>query len=264
MLRRMALFNKETNILITDYNKGLIHIFDLDGLLLNSINPADSLKRPFGISIGSKKNGDEEIFIYDETVQTVFLFNCYFKLIKRIGRNLIGIRYIMIDSKRDILYFSHTEDDVVTLWNVNDGQLTQKIKVKRPLNVKVKVTKILIVSDNASDCGYARGNSINVYNRLTLESIHIIKFDDWCWPDSLHLSSDIYTTAHVLDKNGIVSENRFLFAIDSENYQIKQKMELKDIGFLSDGLYLNNKLILCGVQGIGNELRIIEYDFMKV
>ena len=252
----MALFNKETNILITDHLKvlihvGLIHVRDLNGNLLKSINSVGCLKDPYGICVGIKKYGIipffsigiEEIYVYDGRAKTVFVFNEDFKLIKKIGENLEKSFYLTIDCESDILYCLHRDKDVVTLWNVNDAKLIQKLKIEGPDDLKISENKIYIVSlaDYDSDrdkrklTKVKKGNYINVLNKSNQEIINKIQFDDWFCPFSLHLSSDgdIYTTAFELDKNnGTWSKNRFLFIIDSTSCQIKQKIELKKLEFI--------------------------------
>ena len=268
----MALFNKETNILITDL-VGLIHVCDLNGNLLKSINPGGCLKIPMGICVGIRKNGIEEIYVNDWIYSncSVFVFNQDFKLIKKIGENLEKSDYLTIDCVSDILYCLHT-NHVVTLWNVNDAKLIQKLEIEGPYDLKISENKIYIVSRaDVADWGerklikVKKGNNINVLNKSKHEIINKIQFDDWLNPQSLHLSSDghIYTTAHELDKNnGTWSKNRFLFIIDATSYQIKQKIELNDVDTFEGALYLNNKLklILCQVNDKGREIRIIEFE----
>ena len=105
-----------------------------------------------------------------------------------------------------------------------------------------------------------RGNSIIIISKSTLEITNKIQFNDWLFPYSIHSSNDqIYTTAYELDDNSIYSENMFLFQINKENKQITKKIELKDINSFYDVIYLNNKVILCDVNGKGNEIRTIEF-----
>ena len=107
-----------------------------------------------------------------------------------------------------------------------------------------------------------RDSYINVLDRFSLKIIHKIQFDDWFHPYSLHLSSDsnIYTIAWEFNKNELYSKNKFLFIIDSKNYEIQRKIELCDFQNFRDALYANNKLILCEVDGKWKELSIIEFD----
>jgi hypothetical protein len=106
-----------------------------------------------------------------------------------------------------------------------------------------------------------KGNYINVISKLNLNVINKFQIDNWFSPDSVYLSNDknIYTTANELYNNKIWSRYRYLFQIDQENNQLINKIELNDIEYFYDGLYLNDKIILCGVNYNGNEMRIIEF-----
>ena len=266
----MALFNKETKVLSLQGCGGLIYVCDLNGNLLKSINPGGCLKQTYGICVGIRKNGIEEIYVYDYIARSVFVFNQDFKLIKKIGEILENSEYLTIDCESDILYCSHYQD-VVTLWNVNDAKLIRKLEIERPYELKISENKIYILSNADYNCDrekrklteLEKGNYINVLNKSNHEIINKIQFDDWFDPQSLHLSSDgdIYTIAYELDKNnGIYSKNRFLFIIDSTSCQIKQKIKLTDVVKFEGALYLNNKLILCSVNGLPRDMRIIEFE----
>jgi hypothetical protein len=67
-----------------------------------------------------------------------------------------------------------------------------------------------------------------------------------------------YTTAHELDHKNTWSNNKYLFQINKENNQITNKIQLNISGFY-DALYLNNKMILSGVNSTDNEMRILEF-----
>ena len=234
---------------------------------MKSINPDGRLKEPVGICIGIRKNEVEEIYVYEYEARTVFVLNRDFKLIKKIGVNLEASYYLTIDC--DNLYCLHGGS--VTVWNVNYANLIKKLEIEHPLDLKISENKIYIVSEADYDSDrrnrklikVKKGNYINVLNKSNHEIINILQFDDWFDPHSLHVSSkgDVYTTAYELDtNNGIYSKNRFLFIINSTNYQIKQKIELNDVDSFGDGLHLINQLILCHVNGTKNLLRIIEFE----
>jgi hypothetical protein len=55
----MALFNKGTNILAIEVDKGIC-IFDLDFKYIRSVNPNDCLKRPSGICVNVNSVIDKE------------------------------------------------------------------------------------------------------------------------------------------------------------------------------------------------------------
>ena len=96
---------------------------------------------------------------------------------------------------------------------------------------------------------------------MNLNVINKFQIDNWFSPGSVYLSNDknIYTTVNKLYNNKIWSRYRYLFQIDQENNQLINKIELNDIEYFYDGLYLNDKIILCGVNYNGNEMRIIEF-----
>ena len=265
----MALCNNGANFLIIDSSKGFIHNFNLNGNLISSINPDNCLRLPWGICVGRKENGDEEIYISDWKAQTVFLFNRDFKFVKKIGENIKNVQCLTIDYASDILYCSHFDDGLVTLWNVNDGTLKEEIRIAQPGHVKIADDKIYILSyadvkrnwHKRKVIKIRKGNCINVINKSTLKIVHKIQFDDWFNPASLHLSRDsnIYSAAYEMDKKGIFSQSMVLFKIDSTNYEIKQKIELSDVRFFDEALHANNKLILSTVNGRSHEIRIIEF-----
>ena len=240
----MALFNKETNILITDPSQGLIHVCDLNGNLLKSINPDESLQQPVGIMcVGIRKNGIEEIFVSDNKTKTVFVFYQDFNSTKEILNNLEYSNYLTVDFENGILYCLHLFENDITLWNVNDANLIQKLKIERPSSLRISENKIYIVSAVDFKANLKerqliiveKGNYISVLNKSNNKLISEIQFDDWFDPQSLHISSDgdIYTIAYELDKNNETwSKNRFLFIIDSTSCQIKQKIELKKLEFI--------------------------------
>jgi hypothetical protein len=71
----------------------------------------------------------------------------------------------------------------------------------------------------------------------------------------------LYTIAKEIDKKGFVSEDYFLFKIDS-NYKIEQKIQLENTSSFNDALYLENKIILCGIgkNKFLNQIKIIQFN----
>ena len=194
------------------------------------------------------------------------MFDSKFKLIKSIGDDLNGAFDLSIYSNS--LLISEYWGDVLSIYNIQNGKVIKKIKVERPGQSTNDINNIYVVSH--ADFEYysnkrklikmIRGNSIIIISKSTLEITGKIQFNDWLFPDSIHSSNDqIYTIARELDDNSIWSENRFLFQINKENKQITKKIELKDINGFCYAIYLNNKVILCGVNDKENEIRTIEF-----
>ena len=74
----MVLFNNATQLLITDEVKSLIHIFDIDGIHLSSINPEYLLKQPLGLYVLPKQDFDEDIYVGDCQAHQIFVFDSNF------------------------------------------------------------------------------------------------------------------------------------------------------------------------------------------
>ena len=249
----------------------------MNGSLIKSINPNNYLKEPLGLCVETKSNGDEIVYVSDWKAHTVFVFNYNFKLITRIGQNLNFVSYITIDSESGILYISHTYENKVSLWNVKSGKLFQKLFIEQPLHSKLRNSSIYILcmvgckldNDQRKLIKLKKGNCIDVINKLTLEIIHRIKFDDWLAPHFLYLSphdSTIYTIAFPIYENGTYSRTRFLFKIQKrqidgkKSFEVKQKIRLNDVNIFNDALCLDNKLIICGANANMNEIRFIEFS----
>jgi hypothetical protein len=264
----MALFNKGSNILVTDAGKALLHILDINGVYIKSINPNYFLQEPIAIFVRTTENDDEEIYVSDYKAKTVFLFDSNFNYIRKIGNNLYNVQYLNIES--DFLYISQPDDDVVTVWNLVNDEFKVKL-IEQPLHSFISENEIIIVSraDREVDFDKKRlkklykGNFINIINKFDLKTVHKIIFDDWFAPHTVHLTNDgnIYTLAYELDKNGYYAENRFLFIINPlNNYQLVKKIELNGIGTFSDAIFLNNKIIICAANNRDHEIQVVEFE----
>jgi hypothetical protein len=206
--------------------------------------------------------------VSDKKAKKVFSIDSSFQLIKTIGNDLNDIRYISIDSNN--LYLSHFLDDIVSIFNLNYGQLITKIEIESPIHSIADLNNIYIVSNFDGELDIEKrklkkiekGNYINIVSNYSLNIITKIQFDNWHSPRSIYLSNDgnLYTIAHDLDDKKIWSRNRYLFQINKENTQIINKTELNGIEYFYDIIHLNDKIILCGVNYNGNETRMIEFD----
>ena len=138
----MALFNNGSNILITDYKKGVIHKLDINLNYIEAINPNNCLKEPLGISV--QRNQNETIFVADYKLKKVFMFDSTFKFIKSIGDDLNGAYYLSIYSNS--LLISEFTGDVLSIYNIKNGKLIKKIKVERPCQSTNDINNIYVVS----------------------------------------------------------------------------------------------------------------------
>ena len=270
LLNRISLFNNGKNLLMTDCQKNLLISCDLNGQKENVISLDKNLVCPRGLFVSSK----EEIYILDYLSGSIFIFNNEFQLIKRIGENLIRPSYLSVDLESQLIYISHLLSDEIIVSDITYGKLIGKINVKRPLHSKIYQDKLFVISmvncdvDRKKVLEIKSGNFISVINRKKLEIIQTLRFKDWFDPWSLHLTSDfnLYTIAKEIDKEGFISENYFLFKVHSNsfssNFNIKEKIKLENISSFNDALYLENKIILCGVGNneFSNQIKIIQFN----
>ena len=75
----MALKEKQTKLVITDWQRNLLHLLDFDGNILKSINPNNVLKKPPGVCVLEDEN-EEEIFVSDYKHKKIFIFSFNFDL----------------------------------------------------------------------------------------------------------------------------------------------------------------------------------------
>ncbi len=256
--------------MITDGGKGLLHICDLNGNLINSVNPKGILQDPRGLFV-AKIDSDEEIYVLDYNLGCIFLFNSKLKLIRKIGSNLKKAEYLSIDTDTDVIFISHTSKDSVSVWNKNSGQFLSKFEIETPLHSRLSKDRLFVVSWADSDYdkkmkkvkSIKKGNFITIFDKTSLNKLYEIKFDNVVFLHSIYFSSDkvmnIYTIAYQIDENSVHSKNAYLYRIN-EKHEIKQTIELNDTLFFYDALYLENKIILCGLGLLKNKIRIIEFE----
>ena len=226
------------------------------------------LNDPVGMCVITNKTGYEEIYVYDGEQKQIFLFDHEFKLIRTIGSDIKKVFYITVDSEK-ILYCSQQDNDnFMTLNSINNN--SKDTEIFRPMQSKISEDKIYIVSNQHSKLNVDKreitslldNNCIQVLDKLTLMKINTIEFDDWFGPETLYLSSDsdIFTIAFEKDNNQVNYKNRFLFKIkltNSGKYSVKKKIELTDIGEISDVLYVNNKMLV--ISSKETIIKIIEF-----
>jgi hypothetical protein len=267
-LDRMSLFKNGTKLILTDISKKCLHICDLNGKYIESVNPQNSLQLPLVLFVLKKIN--EEIYVYDGEIKTVFLFDSNFKLKYKIGNNLKNSNFMNIDTENgiNILYITHMFDNEITLWNTQNGTFITKISIDGPKDVKFNQNCLFVINQPEVKIDWeinriieiTKGNSISIIDKNSLEIKRKIQFSDFYLPNSLHLTTDIhiYTIAYKLD-NGLMSKNRHLFILDYEG-NILKIFELKNISCFNDVIYLENKIIISGNSLNQNRLSIIQFE----
>ena len=266
----MAFCNNGTQIAMPDELNSIIHICDLNGNLIESKDPDGIIDQPIGICILTKEDGDEEIYIGDCAEHKVFVFDSNFTLKNTFGDNRLKIpQYILIDDENvtnKYLYASDFSNDEITIWNTQDGQFIDYIKVNSPFTIRFDASHIYAVSptefklndENRVEKIEKGGNCIFIIKKIKpYDVVKEIKFDNWLCPSSLHICNEmkIYTVAYDLDSNGVKSEYKSLFIIDL-NGNICKKIILNDIQIIGDMLVFQNKLVF----SVRSAIRVLQFE----
>ena len=268
----MSLFQNGQKLLLTDVTKKCLHICDLNGKYIESLNPQNCLQLPFVLFVLKKLESlNEEVFVFDGEIKTVFLFDSNFKLKNKIGNKLKHSNHMNIDTENgiNILYISHMFDNEITLWNTQNGSFITKIDIDGPKDVKFNRDHLFVINqpevkinwENNQIIQISKGNCVSMIDKNSLEIRRKIQFNGFYLPNSLHLTNDIYiyTIAYKLDTDGFMSKNKHLFILDYEG-NILKSFELKNIFCFNDVIYLENKIIFSGNSLNQNRISIIQFE----
>jgi hypothetical protein len=263
---RIALIENNSKLLITDNRKELVHIFDLNGNHLKSVEPNEKLKKPLGIYVL-----DNEIFIgnfYADKPQ-IFVYDFDFRLKRKFGDfNLSSPQYLIIDKEFNTnnLYVSDCLNDKITVWEAKSGMFIDKIEIETPRDINFTYDSLFVIScillrnakivNNKIENIKRGGNCIYEIDKNSLEIKQKI-IGDWYSPVGilkLLPNRNLLTTAYTYDKNRIKSEFRYLLTLD-KNGRILSQILLDGIQSIRDVAVVDNKIII-----LHKTLKIFEFD----
>lgn len=268
-LLRMVLSKDKTCLFITDEMQSSIHISDLDGNFIDSINPEGLLNQPIGICLNSYKNNDE-IFVGDYYEHEIFVFDSNFKYIRKFGdENLKNPQYLYCDTHANsgILYVSDFQNNNITVWSIDDGSYIDIIELQEPFEIKFTTDMLFVSSPCSFDIDETIKNKVTrrtsgedciyVIDKFSFSIQNRIKLDNWLTVRILHIDSDLnlYITAYEIDENQIKSESKYLFTIDC-NDQLVNKCLINDLQSYGDALLFETNLIICSKKCI----KLIKYE----
>lgn len=237
-LKRMELLPDKKSIIISDVDNAAFEIYNLETDEIKTVKHEKS-KKPYGICIGEKS----QLFITDSASERkVQVFDTSLNFLREfsIKKELIvyDLHFDMFDNN---LYVSHGDDNQITIWNSETGVFNKSLIIDSPYNMKSNQENLFVLSYtqgkfdeniNLKFDSLRRGaNCIFILKKPSYLVTNSIKFDDWFQPDGLYISGlNIYTTAHKIDENRIISGNRFLFVIN-KNGEVEDKIELMGTPF---------------------------------
>jgi hypothetical protein len=262
------LIENNSKLLITDYRKEQVHIFDLNGNHLKSVEPNEKLKKPLGIYVL-----DNEIFIgnfYADKPQ-IFVYDFDFRLKRKFGDfNLSSPQYLIIDKEFNTnnLYVSDCLNDKITVWEAKSGMFIDKIEIETPRDINFTYDSLFVIScillrnakivNNKIENIKRGGNCIYEIDKNSLEIKQKI-IGDWYSPVGilkLLPNRNLLTIAYTFDKNRIKSEFRYLLTLD-KNGRILSQILLDGIQSINDAAVVdNNKIIITDL----NTMKIFEFD----
>ena len=265
----MVFFNNGTELLVSDELKGLIHIFDLNGTLIDSVNPDNILHQPLGLFVSINENEEEEIYVGDFIQHKIFVFNSNFDLLKQFGDDdkLKIPQFLAMDfsnvEKEKKLFISDTENDEITVWDIESGKFIDKIEIASPFNIKFTDEFLFVVGcvnsiEVEDKIEITKGfNGIFVFNKISPHNlIRKIEFNNWIASSGLHIdcNMNLYTVAYEMVGN-IKSKFKTLFIFDLDGKNIK-KIYLENVQAIGDLLIQQNKLFLVAY----NCIRLIDFE----
>jgi hypothetical protein len=264
---RIALIENNSKLLISDYKAGLVHVFDLNGNLLKSVEPNEKLKRPLGIYIL-----DKEIYIgnCDVDEPQIFVYDFEFHLKQKFGDfNLSSPHNLIIDKEynKNNLYVSDG-DNKITIWEAKSGLFIDKIDIEAPMEINFTKQSLFALSgvffgnveilNNKVEKIVKGGNCIYEIDKNSLEIKRKI-IGEWYSPVGIFKllpDGNLQTTAYTLDKNRSKSEFRYLLTLD-KNGRILSQILLDGIQSISDVAIVDNKIIINAF----NTMKIFEFDY---
>ena len=267
-LYRIAFFNYGTELLISDELKGLIHICDINGKKIDSMNPEYSLQQPLGLFVSSK-NGKEEIYVGDYYHHQIFVFCSNLELIKKFGDHNLKIpQFLEIDNEDQdkLLFVSDTANNEITVWNIEQGTFFERIEIEQPFNMKFTKDALFVigcidikVDESDKLIEIERGfNGIFIVNKFKPFNImRKIEFENWITSSGLFINIDrnIYTLAYELNKEKKKSLFKSLFIFDFEGKLIK-KINLDGVKAIGDMLIINNRVCITS----SNCIRLFDFE----
>ena len=247
----MTLIENNTKLLIAEFVRNLLHICDLDGNLLNSFKPNGMLHNPLGLCAANK-----EIYISDgEMFNQISVYDTEFNLKRKFGHSIINPEFLRVDEEYNNLnlYVSDCDNNEISIWNVQSGELVNKIKIATPMQTNFTkaslfVTSAVIVSEFFNNDKKIKGNNcIFEIDKISLEIKRKI-VGNWFSPSQFYISnmnnSYSYIIAYFFDKiNQFKSECKYLFTIDMDGAILNQ-IQLNDVKGVHDVVFVKNKLII--------------------
>ena len=254
MICSISVSNKSQKIIITDHI--LLHIFDIEGNFLDSVNPKGCLNAP-GLVYIVEKNDIEEIYIDSKNDSSICVFDSEFNLKKKMsyGDGKISDMVIDTDSQSsNILYTSYTDENEIKLWDMGESEsifvnFVNKIDIYKPWYLKFKAEYLYVISIEF----------LFVLEKKKFEIMHKIYLKHSWEPFGSFIDSKMSINI-IGQKQG--SQVVDLLIIDkNKDIHNKEIQLISGITQIKHSIFFKNKIFICGNLGFGNNFQIGIFEF---
>jgi len=234
---RMIWFEPKQRFLVTSaYNKAIV-LLDFVGTWMEKKNPDGVLKCPFGICV----NQINHIFVGDNELKCIFIFDKKFKYLRTIGQNYSnGYFDLIIDESKNQIYVADMYDSAVVVIDILRNTRLKSFFVGTPAYFGFLGTTLVVL--NAND-------KIQLLDSATHEVKFKFEIKNSKYLSGLctYGSNTIFLTAHEVLMDNTKTRNVCLCIIkisdDRNDFSLK-KINLDELDLVSD-MVMRNDSMLC-------------------
>ena len=216
---------------LKNFDDQSLKVIDFNGGFIGSFNPKSIFDSPYAIC----SNKSDDIYVADQIKKKIYVLNSNIHFKFEFGQNHIKMPYSMaIEGKSNYLYVSDWRNNNITIFNAENGDFINEIKVFSPLNIALnKKGKLFITSIEV----------IFVYDTEKLKLLNKIQIQNWTNLRGLCFDYDEINFMVIARENKNYSQSQCLFVF-SESGELLQITELNNTKFIDFCVMERNK-ILC-------------------
>lgn len=256
--------NKE-HIVISDIGENNVKIIDLNGTLVRMISSDIITIYPWTINTESTN----EIIIGCLFEKGIYVFDLDFQIKRIFGEDYFSQPTSITVDKDDFIYVSDCGRGILSKWT-SEGELVKQVDSNRPGQMKIFNDRLYVISSTVFKLNddlqklsrVTHGlNCILVYDRFSMDTIGLIKIENWLEPRGLFFdeNKNICTTAFEIDESLNVSSSRSIYVFHQDMYLVN-KIEIKTLKKFNDLMYFNRKLWIL----LKNSIRLVEFCKKKI
>ena len=238
LLVRCAFSKLKSKLFISDYQGGSIKIFDCNQNFTETIKH-EKIKNPCSLYIDQYDNlfvSDNhgynfKILIFDANINFIFEFEL------KNWKNVASVIVDELDNKR-LLYVSSRTTNKIGIWNSFTGEFVNSLNIASPCNMCFSQDRLFVTSssdyevtnENKLCMPLSGSNCLFIVDKKSHLVLSRILNSSWLTPTGLYISnsSKIQTVARLLNTDGTILENRYLFNFDLDG-NFRKKIELVEI-----------------------------------